>query len=146
MDENGILMSYLMLELADGLQKRLALDIANGSAYLNDGNLGVGGGVVAVEAALDLVGDVGDHLNCASAKVAAALFLEYAPVNLTGGDVGILGQALVNETLIVAKIQIGLGTVVGDEYLAVLNRVHGTRVNVDVGVKFLHGYFVTARF
>ena len=45
-----------------------------------------------------------------------------------------------------AKIQIGLGTVVGDEYLAVLNRVHGTRVNVDVGVKFLHGYFVTACF
>ena len=114
MDENGILMSYLMLELADGLQKRLALDIANGSAYLNDGNLGVGGGVVAVEAALDLVGDVRDHLNCASAKVAAALFLEYAPVNLTGGDVGVLGQALVNETLIAPEYRKELLALSGD--------------------------------
>ncbi len=58
-------------ELADGLQKRLASRYRQRfRLYLNDGNLGVGGGVVAVEAALDLVGDVRDHLNCASAKVA----------------------------------------------------------------------------
>ena len=79
-------------------------------------------------------------------KSAAALFLEHAPVNLTGGDVGILGQALIDETFIVAKVQIGLCAVIGDKYLAVLNRVHGTRVNIDVGVEFLHGYFVTACF
>jgi len=40
MDQNGILMSNLMLELADRFQKRLAFDIADGAANLNDGDLG----------------------------------------------------------------------------------------------------------
>ena len=44
MDQNGVLPSNIMLELTDSLQKWLALDIADGSAYLNDGNLGIGGG------------------------------------------------------------------------------------------------------
>ena len=39
MDENGIFMSYVMLELTDGLQERLAFDIAHGTAYLNDGDM-----------------------------------------------------------------------------------------------------------
>ena len=43
MDQHGILMSYFMLELTDGLQEGLALDIAHGTAHLNDGNLGIGG-------------------------------------------------------------------------------------------------------
>ena len=45
-----------------------------------------------------------------------------------------------------SKIQIGFGAVIGHEYLTMLYGVHGTWVNVDIRVEFLHGYFVTARF
>ena len=38
MDQDGILMTHLMLELTDGLQERLAFDITDGTAHLNDGD------------------------------------------------------------------------------------------------------------
>lgn len=34
MDQNGIVMPHLMLELTDGFQERLALDVTYGTAYL----------------------------------------------------------------------------------------------------------------
>ena len=55
MDQNGVLVSDVMLELADCLQKRLALDIADGSADLNDGNTLLVYFFSAVETALDFV-------------------------------------------------------------------------------------------
>ena len=39
MDQNGIFVPHLMLELTDGLQERLALDITDGTADLNDGDI-----------------------------------------------------------------------------------------------------------
>ena len=38
-----------------------------------------------------------------------------------------------------ADVQVGLGAVVGDEHLTVLERVHRARVDVEVGVELLHG-------
>ena len=43
-----------------------------------------------------------------------------------------------------AQVKIGLRTVIGDKDFAVLNRIHGAGVNVDVGVEFLHGHFVAS--
>ena len=44
----------------------------------------------------------------------------------------------VEEPLVVADVQVGLGAVLGDEDLAVLERVHGARVHVEVRVELLH--------
>ena len=38
-----------------------------------------------------------------------------------------------------ADVQVGLGAVLGDEHLAVLERVHGAGVDVEIGVQLLHG-------
>src|SRR5205823_3651567 len=54
-----------------------------------------------------------------------------------GGDVGLTVEALVGEPLVVAQVEVGLGAVVQHEHLAVLERVHGARVDVDVGVELL---------
>ena len=43
-----------------------------------------------------------------------------------------------------AQIQIRLGPILGDEYLAVLDRIHGSGVDVDVGVELLHGNSITS--
>ena len=44
-----------------------------------------------------------------------------------------------------ADVEIGLGAVLGDEHLAVLERVHGARVDVEVGVELLHRHLQAPR-
>ena len=46
--------------------------------------------------------------------------------------------ALVDEALVVPEVEVGLAAVVGDEHLAVLERVHRARIDVDVRVELLH--------
>ena len=88
---------------------------------------------------LDLVGDVRDDLDRAAEVVPAALLGDDRGVDAAGRDVGALGQVLVDEPLVVAQVEVGLGAVVGDEHLAVLVRRHRPRVDVDVGVELEDG-------
>ena len=87
---------------------------------------------------LDLVGDVRDHLHRVTQVVAAALLGDHRRVDLAGGHVGVGGQVDVEEALVVADVEIGLRAVLGDEDLAVLERVHGAGVHVQVRVQLLH--------
>ena len=41
------------------------------------------------------------------------------------------------EALVVAQVKVGLGAIVGHENLAVLERAHGARIHVEVGIEFL---------
>ena len=125
--------------LPDGFEEGEALDVADGSANLNDDDLGVMG--ESVHAGFDLVGDVGNGLNGAAEVVAAALLGNDGAVDLAGGDVGCLAEALVEEAFVVAEVEIGLAAVVGDEDLAVLVRGHGAGVDVEVGVELLDGNY-----
>ena len=87
---------------------------------------------------LDLVGDVRDDLHGVAEVVAAPLLGDHLGVDLAGGDVGDAAQVGVEEALVVADVEVGLGAVVGDEHLAVLERVHRPGVDVEVGVELLH--------
>jgi len=71
-DEDGVLPSRLIAELADRLEKRLAFDVAHRSADLHDGDVEPGGRLA--DEILDLVGDVGDDLD-GLAEVVAPAFL-----------------------------------------------------------------------
>ena len=93
----------------------------------------------AADARLDLVGEVRDDLDGAAQEVAAPLLGDDRGVDLAGGDVGALVEVLVDEALVVAQVEVGLGAVVGDEDLAVLVGRHGARVDVEVGVELLDG-------
>jgi len=44
-----------------------------------------------------------------------------------------------------AQVQIGLGAVLGDEHLAVLERAHGARVDIQVGIELQHRDLEAAR-
>src|SRR5690606_4021634 len=125
-------------ELPYGLQERQRLDVAHRAAHLDQHHLGVGGLAGGADALLDLVGDVRDDLDGVREVGAAALLLDDAQVDLTGGDVVAARQVDVQEALVGADVQVGLGAVVGDEHLAVLVGTHRPGVHVDVGVD-LHG-------
>ena len=87
-----------------------------------------------------------DDLNRATAIIAAALLIQNRPVNLSGCNIGLLRQALIDKTLIVSQIKVCLSTVVGNENFAVLYRVHGSRIDIDIGIKLLHCHAVSAHF
>ena len=69
-------MADIVLKLADCLKKRLAFDVTDSTAYLDDGDLCFIGCVciVAVKAAFDFICDVRDNLYGAAAVIAAAFF------------------------------------------------------------------------
>ena len=52
-------------------------------------------------------------------------------------------QVLVDEALVVAEVEVGLPAVVGDEDLAVLERVHRPRIDVDVRIELLQRHAET---
>jgi hypothetical protein len=54
-------------------------------------------------------------------------------------------QVDVEEALVVADVEVGLGAVLGDEDLTVLERVHRARVDVEIGVELLHRHLQPAR-
>ena len=61
----------------------------------------------------------------------------------TGSQIGagrmarVAREVLVDEALVVADVEVGLGAVLGDEHLAVLERAHRARVDVQVRVELL---------
>ena len=56
-----------------------------------------------------------------------------------------LGEVLVDEALVVPDVEVGLGAVLGDEDLAVLERAHRPRVDVQVRVELLRLHPQAAR-
>ncbi len=136
-DEHRAFRPEVGVELADRLEEGQRLDVADRAADLGDhevDGLRLGDDQDPV---LDLVGDVGDHLDGGAEVVAAALALDHRVVDRAGGDVGGARGVLVGEALVVAEVEVGLGAVLGDEDLAVLERAHRPRVDVDVGVELL---------
>ncbi len=115
------------------------LDVTDGAADLDDDHVRAAVARNAADALLDLVGDVRDHLDRAAEVVAAPLLGDHRLVDAAGRDVAELGQVLVDEALVVAKIEVRLGAVIRDEDLAVLVRRHGPRIDVDVGIELENG-------
>jgi hypothetical protein len=117
----------------DRLEERQRLDVTNCPTDLDDDHIALGG--EAFHRALDLVGHVRDHLNRRAQVFAAALLGDDVQVNSAGGDVVGLRERPVDEPLVVAEIEIGLGAVVGDEDFAVLEWRHRSRIDVEIGIE-----------
>ena len=135
-DVADVVPSDEVAELADGLEERQDLDVADRAADFGDDHVDVLLGD-ALDASLDLVGDVRDHLDGLAQVVAAPFGGHDRLVDRTGGRVGVARQVLVDEPLVVAEVEVGLAAVVGDEHLAVFEWVHRARVDVDVRIELL---------
>ena len=143
MDVDGVVARQIVAELADRLEERQALDIADGAADLAQHEVEV---VVALaDEVLDGVGDVRDHLDGGAEIVPAPLLGEDVLVDAAGGDVVLLGWRPPGEALVMAEVEVGLGAVVGDEHLAVLVGRHGAGVDVEIGVELAQADLVATR-
>ncbi|OPZ03600.1 MAG: hypothetical protein BWZ09_02352 [Alphaproteobacteria bacterium ADurb.BinA305] len=132
-DEAGAVAALFEAHLADGLQEGQRFDVAHRAADLDDRHVGALGATLDVS--LDLVSDVRDDLHGLAQVLAAALLLQHRLVDLAGGEVVALAHLGAGEALVMAEVEVGLGAVFGDEDLAVLERAHGARIDVDVGVQ-----------
>ena len=136
-DVEDVLCARLAPELADRLQERQRLDVADRPADLADHDVGVALLGRAADPVLDLVRDVRDHLDGLAEVVTLALAAEHAVPDATLGVVRAPGEVLVEEALVVADVEVGLGAVLGDEDLAVLERAHRAGVDVEIGIELL---------
>ena len=137
MEEEDVLAANLVTDLAHGFQERQRFDIANGATDLGDHHINVRA-THRQDSRFDLVGDVRNHLHGVSEVLAATLLCDDAGVDLTGRHVRLGRQIVVEEPFVVSNVEVSLGPVVSDEDLAVLKRVHGSRINVEVRVQLLH--------
>ena len=144
LDVEGVVAADVVADLTGRLQEGLRLDVADGAADLVDDDVVARLGH-AEHALLDLVGDVRDDLHALAQVVAAALLGDDRRVDLTGRHIGAGRQGAVEEALVVTDVEVGLGAVVGDEDLAVLERVHRPGVDVEIRVELLHRHGQPAR-
>jgi len=122
--------------LPNRLHERQRFDIAHGTADLHQADIGVAG--AGDHAVLDLVGNVGNHLHGRPEILAPALLRDDISVDPARGEIAVAGRGRANEALVVTEIEIGLGPVLGDENLAMLERTHGARIHVDIGIQLDH--------
>ena len=98
-DEEDVLLPDPELELAQRLDERGALDVADGPAELDDARVGlltlaIAGDVRhALDPLLYLVGDVRNHLHGLPEIIAPPFSTDHVVVDLPGGDVVIASQA-----------------------------------------------------
>ncbi len=136
--------AHVLAELADRLEERQRLDVADGAADLHEDDVVVARD--AADAVLDLVRDVRNDLDGLAEEVAAALLLDDRQIDLSGRHAVRLAGDGGGEALVVPEVEIGLGAVVGDVDLAVLERRHRAGVHVQVGIELLEGDAEPARF
>ena len=106
-DVERVLAADVLAQLADRLDERQALDVADRAADLDEDDVDVLGD--GADAVLDLVGDVRDDLHGAAEIVAAPFLLDDRQVDLAGRPVVVAGRRLVGEALVVSKVEVGLG-------------------------------------
>jgi hypothetical protein len=140
-DVADVVAAFVLAHLADRLEERQRLDVADRAAHLGEDDVGLGLLGESVHAVFDLVGDVRDDLHSAAEEVSAALATDERLVDRAGRDVAVAGERLVDEALVVAEVQVRLGAVVGHENLAVLEWRHRSRVDVEVRVELLDRHF-----
>ena len=136
-DVDDVLLADLAPELADRLEERQRLDVADGAADLGDDDVGRARLRRAPDARLDLVRDVRDHLHGRAEEVALALLAQDRLPDRARAVARVAQEVLVDEALVVADVEVGLGAVLGHEHLAVLERAHRPRVDVEVRIELL---------
>ena len=146
MDVQAILSPRLSSYLPHRFQKGLALNVAYRATYLGHHHIGVRLFPHRVDIILYGARDVRDDLHRFAQELSPALAVEHVPIHLARGEVGIAVEVLVDESLVMSEVEVGLRAVLGDEHFAVLVGAHRAGIDVDVRVEFLRGDFESARF
>ncbi len=132
----------IIAELADRLEERQALDVADRAADLDEHEVDA---VIAREdELLDRIGDMRNDLHGRAEIIPAPLLGDDVLIDASGGDVVVAHRRTAGEALVMTKVEIGLRAVVGDEHLAVLVGAHRARIDVQIGIELAQADGVAA--
>ena len=85
MNQHTIFAADIVLELTDRFKKRLAFDIADSAADLDNCDFRLLILLIPIETAFDCIGDMRDNLDSVAAEIAPAFCGQDIPVNLSAG-------------------------------------------------------------
>ena len=142
--QQGLAGTQFHAHLSGRFQERQRFDIARSTTNFHDGHIRIARPFADLQ--LDLIGDMGDHLDGGAQVFAAALFIQHMLIDTAGGKAVATVQAGANKTLVVTQIQVGFGAIVGHKHLTVLVRAHGARIHINVGIHFNQGDVEAAGF
>ncbi len=128
-----VVAAQFLPHLPDGFHEGQRLDVAHRAANFDDGDIHILRHLL--HRSLDFIGDVRNHLHGFTQIIAAPLLGDDLFVDSPGGPVVIARKFGVGEAFVVAQVEIGLCPVVGDEDLAMLERRHGARIDVEVRIE-----------
>ena len=86
---------------------------------------------------LNFVGDVRNHLHGFPEVIAAAFLEDHVFVNLAAGEIIVAREDAIGEALVMAEIEIGFGAVIEHVNFAVLERVHRSRIDIQIRIELL---------
>src|SRR5690625_2562190 len=143
MHEDALIARLLLRELADRLEKGQPLDISNRAADLAKHEIHL---IRAdAEEGLYLIGDVRDHLDGLAEIITTAFALEHRLVDAARRNGIAPARRNSGKALVMAEIQIRFGPVIGDEDLAMFERRHGARIDIQIGVELSEAHRIATR-
>ena len=86
-----------------------------------------------------------NDLDCGAQIFTPAFFVQYVPIHLAGGEIGVFVQIFVDEPFVVTEVQVGFRAILRYIYLTVLIGAHRTGIYVDIGIELLCGDLQTLR-
>ncbi len=138
MDEQSVFTSQLIAQLPYSFQEGLPLNVADRATNLYNDNIRAVRVPRCKDAALDLIGNMGNNLDSCPQITALALPVNDRFEDAPAGHAGTAQEVLIDKALIMPQVQVTLRAVLCDKNLAMLIRVHGARVYIQVRIQLLH--------
>ena len=142
MDKGDVFSAHTELELSERFDVGGRFNVSNRATEFDDARIwnfvtAISGLMSDIfDPFLNRIGHMGDHLNRFSKVITTAFSLDNLGVDFTGGKIVILAEVNIEETLVVAKIQIDLAAVVENEHFSVFKRRHCASIAVQIWIDF----------
>ena len=86
-----------------------------------------------------------DHLHSLAQIITPPLFLQNGQINPPTGEIIKLGEFGMGKPLVMAKVQIRFGPIIQHVYFTMLEGTHGSRIHIEIRIKFLEGNLQSTR-
>ena len=144
MHHQRVAVPQLVAQLADRLDIRQGLDVADRAADFRNDDVVDFLRAEQLDAALDFIRNVRNDLHGLAQKLAPSLLVDYALIDAARGHVVGLRSRNVRKPLVMSQIEVGLGAVLGYVAFAVLVRIQRAGIDVDIRIEFLDGHLIAA--
>ena len=130
--KQGVFPAMVMAVLTDCLQKRQGFDVPYCPADLHDTDVNPFGRFF--DLSLDFINHMRHHLNRSTKVFSFSFLADDRIVNLTCGGIVFPTENRTGKTFVMPQVQVGFRTILRNENLTVLERIHGSRIDIDVGI------------